>query len=795
MSYRHFISVAVAGPMRRTFAYRLPEVLGTLSPGQRLLVPFGNGRKVGFYLGRADSVPSGVEIREVVKLLDVESYLPPDLFSFCHWMAEYYFANPADTLACALPSSMKSSAAVRYRWAAPPAQLPEDVRAYCKPGKMLSAATLGALYRSGKETIRTLVRTGAIEEVWEQSSDEESRQISGYRLSDGADLSTLAKSGKPAPMAFDGVKSRAELSLLGWSDHYVNKARRLNLIEPVFAAKGGLLDFIKARPEVRAIQLNDEQHRVVETVKESLALGFKPFLLHGITGSGKTIVYCHLAQELIKREKTILVLTPEIALSGATLAYFRGFFGDRVTVIHSAMTDRERLESWQGIRKGKYQIVVGPRSAIFAPLQNIGLIIVDEEHDGSYKQDDPSPRFHGRDSAIMRAKINNIPVLLGSASPSVESYHNARIGRYQLLELTQRPGEAVLPSVRIVDMRSEGAKGEMPFVSITLKKEIEKRLTADQQVILFLNRRGYAPMLRCNDCGHTPRCPQCNIRLTYHKVGHRLTCHYCGYIRANYDSCDACDGTRILYMGAGTQKVEEALPKLFAHAKAIRLDSDSAAGRVSAHRILTSFAQREYNLLLGTQMVTKGLDMPNVSLVGVLSADIGADFPDFRASEKTFARLLQVAGRSGRADIRGEVLLQTFSPESELITDAARQDFKSFFTRELASREESHYPPFVRVTNIILSGAAEAQVEQATLDFSERLKGHIANAKLSAQVLGPAPCPLYLLRKSYRRHLIIKTNQQVGFTRMLTEWESAESRFKLPAAVKVTVDIDPDDMM
>jgi primosomal protein N' (replication factor Y) len=795
MSYRHFISVAVAGPMRRTFAYRLPEVLGTLSPGQRLLVPFGNGRKVGFYLGRADSVPSGVEIREVVKLLDVESYLPPDLFSFCHWMAEYYFANPADTLACALPSSMKSSATVRYRWAATLAQLPEDVRAYCKPGKMLSAATLGALYRSGKETIRTLVRTGAIEEVWEQSSDEESRQISGYRLSDGANLSTLVKSGKSAPMPFDGVKSRAELSLLGWSDHYVNKARRLNLIEPVFAAKGGLLDFIKARPEVRAIQLNDEQHRVVETVKESLARGFKPFLLHGITGSGKTIVYCHLAQELIKREKTILVLTPEIALSGATLAYFRGFFGDRVTVIHSAMTDRERLESWQGIRKGKYQIVVGPRSAIFAPLQNIGLIIVDEEHDGSYKQDDPSPRFHGRDSAIMRAKINNIPVLLGSASPSVESYHNARIGRYQLLELTQRPGEAVLPSVRIVDMRSEGAKGEMPFVSITLKKEIEKRLTADQQVILFLNRRGYAPMLRCNDCGHTPRCPQCNIRLTYHKVGHRLTCHYCGYIRANYDSCDACDGTRILYMGAGTQKVEEALPKLFAHAKAIRLDSDSAAGRVSAHRILTSFAQREYNLLLGTQMVTKGLDMPNVSLVGVLSADIGADFPDFRASEKTFARLLQVAGRSGRADIRGEVLLQTFSPESELITDAARQDFKSFFTRELASREESHYPPFVRVTNIILSGAAEAQVEQATLDFSERLKGHIANAKLSAQVLGPAPCPLYLLRKSYRRHLIIKTNQQVGFTRMLTEWESAESRFKLPAAVKVTVDIDPDDMM
>ena len=794
MTSRNLITVAVAGPMRRTFAYRLPDDLGPLRPGQRLLVPFGKGRKVGFYLGKAEAVPAGIEVRDVIKLLDEDSYLRPDLFSFCLWMADYYFANPADALACALPSSMKSSATARYRWAMNPSQVPDGIRALCKPEKMISAATLRTLHQYGKDAIRKLLRTGAIEEVWEQTSDEESRQISGYRLTDSADLLTLAKASKPPP-PFDGVKSRADLAILGWSDYYFTKARRLNLIEPVFSFKGNVLDFIKARPEVRSIKLNDEQRSVVEIVKQSLAFGFKPFLLHGITGSGKTIVYCHLAQELIKQNKTILVLTPEIALSGATLAYFRGFFGDLVTVIHSAMTDRERLESWQGIRKGKYQIVVGPRSAIFAPLQNIGLIIVDEEHDGSYKQDDPAPRFHGRDSAIMRAKINNVPVLLGSASPSVESYHNARTGRYQLLELTKRPGEAVLPSVRIIDMRSEGAKGEMPFVSITLKKEIEKRLAADQQVILFLNRRGYAPMLRCNDCGHTPRCPQCNIRLTYHKVGHRLTCHYCGYIRANYDACDACDGTRILYMGAGTQKVEEALPKLFAHAKAIRLDSDSAAGRVSAHRILTSFAQREYNLLLGTQMVTKGLDMPNVSLVGVLSADIGADFPDFRASEKTFARLLQVAGRSGRADIRGEVLLQTFSPESELITDAARQDYQSFFARELASRQESHYPPFVRVTNIILSGAEEVQLEQVALDLSERLKVHITQAKLSAQVLGPAPCPLYLLRKSYRRHLIVKTNQQVAFTRMLTEWESAESRFKLPAAVKITVDIDPDDMM
>ncbi len=795
MSSPTLIQVAVVGPMRRTFTYSLPPEVGPLAPGQRILVPFGNRKKIGYYLGPAQPLPPGIRPRDVIKPLDEQSYFNPDLFSFCVWMADYYFANPADALACALPASLKNATSVRFRWVSQSPLVPETFRALGKPGQMISAAVLKKLHAAGSDTVRKLIRAGAIEEVWDKGPDEESLKISGYRMTESAELSALAKKGKPSPAPFDGVRSKAELLTLGWSDHYIAKARQLHFIEPLFAAKSGLLDFIKPRPEVRAIRLNDEQRNVVDTVNASLADGFKTFLLHGITGSGKTIVYCHLAEKVIERKKTVLVLTPEIALSGATLAYFRGFFGDRVTVIHSAMTDRERLESWQGIRKGKYQIVVGPRSAIFAPLPQIGLIIVDEEHDGSYKQDDPAPRFHGRDSAIMRAKINKVPVILGSASPSVESYHNARSGRYQLLELTQRPGDAVLPEVRIIDMRTEGARGEMPFVSITLKRAIEKRIAADQQVILFLNRRGYSPMLRCGECGHIPACPQCNIRLTYHKVGNRLTCHYCGYVRANYDRCDGCDGTRILYMGAGTQKVEESLPKLFEHARTIRLDSDSAAGRVSAHRILTSFALREYNLLLGTQMVTKGLDMPNVSLVGVLSADIGADLPDFRASEKTFARLLQVAGRSGRADIKGEVLLQTYAPESELIGDAARQDYRSFFSRELESRKECSYPPFVRVTNIILSGPEEDSLERAALSFSEQLRLRIKQAKVAADILGPAPCPLYFLRKSYRRHLIVKTNQQVALVRMLTEWENAEARFKLPSAVKITVDIDPDDMM
>ncbi len=795
MSSEPLITVAIAGPMRRAFTYALPPELGALTKGQRLLVPFGKGRKLGYYLGSAEKPPESVTIKQVIKTLDEESFFSPELFAFCHWMADYYFANPADVLACALPSMLKSAVEVKYRWAEQTLPVPNSLFSFYKPGKKISAATLQAIHRTGKTAFRKLLKDSIIEEIWEGDSSEDTRRVIGYRMREDADISGLAAKGKTPPHLFGGEKTRVALKELGWSEHYLGKAIKLGLVIPIEAKESHPLDFIKGREEVRQIRLTDEQQNVADAVRPALTSGFKTFLLHGITGSGKTIVYCHLAQSVVDSDKTVLVLTPEIALSGATLAYFRGFFGDRVTVIHSAMTDRERLESWRGIRGRKYRIVVGPRSAIFAPLPDLGLIIVDEEHDGSYKQDEPSPRFHGRDSAIMRAKQNNIPVLLGSASPSIESYYHAQQGRYQLLELTQRPGDAVLPEVRIIDMRTEGAKGEASFVSLPLKREVEKRISADHQVILFLNRRGYSPMLRCGDCGHIPHCPHCNIRMTYHKVGHRLTCHYCGHIRSNYDTCDQCGGTRILYMGAGTQKVEETIPKLFEGAKTIRLDSDSAGGRISAHRILNSFAQREFNLLLGTQMVTKGLDMPNVSLVGVLSADSGVDLPDFRSSEKTFARLLQVAGRSGRAGIRGEVIFQTYAPESPLIGDASRQDYRSFFARELQSRRECDYPPFVRLTNIIFSSEEESSLESVALDYHASLKARLAQAGIAAQLLGPHPCPLYFLRKQFRRHLIIKTNQQVQLGRMLTQWESEETRFKLPNNVKIVIDIDPDDMM
>ena len=787
-----YATVAVSGPLRRSFTYRIPDHIGTIRPGRRVLVPFGRAQKVGFFIEQTEP-PAGIQVKNISRLLDEASYFEPELFEFCRWMAEYYFANPADCFASAVPSILKTHRSAGLVWGpAPPAYLPRSFTKLVKPGKKLSRQTIQKLQSLG--LFARLVKDGVLVEDWPVGQAERRERVSGFKLADPGRWSEHYSSKRFHPETFDGVKSRAELKDSGWSDYQIRKAVKDAMLEPVYS-EGAVLDFIRPREDVRHLQLNDEQREAVSHVIRSLDGGFTSFLLHGVTGSGKTLVYCHICRELLKAGRSALVLTPEIALSGTTLAYFRGFFGDEVTVIHSAVTERERMESWRGIRAGKYKIVVGPRSAIFAPLPNPGLIIIDEEHDSSYKQTSPSPRFHGRDAAIMRAKINDIPVLLGSASPSMESYHHTRTGHYRLLTLTQRPAGATLPEVQVVDLRTERLRGDLQYLSYPLKKEVERRLDQQEQVILYLNRRGHSPMLKCAGCGHVPKCPRCQVNLTYHRVGSKLSCHYCGHLAASYDTCEHCQGQEFLYLGVGTQKVEENLPRLFAKARAVRLDSDSAGGRKKAHIILSDFARHQSNLLLGTQMVTKGLDLPGVTLVGVLSADLALDLPDFRASEKAFAKLLQVAGRSGRAGKAGEVLIQTFYPDSQVIKDAARQDYPGFYEREIASRQALSYPPFSRLVNIVLSAPDEAKVEQAAWSFREKLTRQFRSAGITGDIMGPAPCPLYYLRGHYRRQVLCKTTQVVRLVKTLTAWEEQSPRFGIPSRVNISVDVDPDDMM
>ncbi|MEA3297491.1 MAG: primosomal protein N' [candidate division Zixibacteria bacterium] len=787
--------IAVTGPLRRSFIYHIPESIGPLEPGQRLLVPFGRMRKVGYYLRQAQP-PQGIELKAIIKTVDNISYFDPLLFRFCSWIADYYFANPADCLSAALPSVLKGTRTVRYIWQSCPDWLSESIKLLCKPYRPLVRKAL-TIIKKERGLLNRLLREGAITEDWSAAPIQPGKKLSGMRAAEAEIWREHFQSRRIQQPLFDGVRTRAKLKENGWTEYQIREALKGKALLPVYRDEGyrSIMDFVESRDDVRAIHLNKEQQTVLDKLRSFSTGKFQPTLLHGVTGSGKTIVYCHLCQDILAKGKSALILTPEIALAGTTLSYFRGFFGDLVTVIHSAMTERERLESWRGIRSGRFRIVVGPRSAIFAPLPDPGLIIVDEEHDPSYKQNDPAPRFHGRDAAIMRGRISDVPVVLGTASPSLESYQNVQSGRYRLLRLTERPGGATLPVVHLVDMRKERLRGDLPFFSFPLKRQIEEQLTENKQVILFLNRRGHSPQLKCSACGEVPQCPNCLINLTYHKIGRKLTCHYCGYVRTDYDHCPHCQGSDFMYLGAGTQKVEEALPRLFPDARVSRLDSDSASGRKRAYQILSDFAAKKNNLLLGTQMVTKGLDFPDVTLVGVLSADLSLDLPDFRASERTFARLLQVAGRSGRSSSPGEVLIQTYYPESDIINDAARQDYESFFKREIESRRALSFPPFSHLVGFTLSGMDEKKLEKTSLDFRKRLSKRLERNGLKVELLGPAPCPLYHLRGKYRRHLFAKTQQIVKFVRMLTEWENDEARFKLPSSIKLTVDVDPSDMM
>ena len=436
----NYAEIAIPGPLKKTFSYRIPDDFEELSPGQRILVPFGTSRKIGFYLGIAKP-PQNFTIKPVSKVIDKHSLFKPELFKLCLWMSEYYFANPADCLVAALPTIFKKNKQASYTWATlTPELIPEKIQSIYIAGKNIKKTDIQKMNDIDKKLLSTLIGQQVIIEYWADEADIKRQTLSGYKIKDLSIWQDFYKNKKNSPEPYDGLKDKKEMLDIGWTNYQITQAIKNSLIIPVYSENNGpLLDFIKPKKDLSELKLNDEQKTVVQKVISS-ASGFKPFLIHGVTGSGKTIVYCHICQSILKQGKSALVLTPEIALTSTTLAYFRGFFGDKVTVIHSAMTEKERLESWQGIRNGKYKIVVGPRSAIFAPLPDPGVIIVDEEHDSSYKQDEPTPRFHGRDCAIMRAKINNIPVVLGSASPSLESYYNATQNRYELLQLTKRPG-------------------------------------------------------------------------------------------------------------------------------------------------------------------------------------------------------------------------------------------------------------------------------------------------------------------------------------------------------------------
>ncbi len=821
------INLAVVGPYQNYFTYRArPEDIHNLQPGCRFLAPFGSNLKVGFFVG-FQSQPVTHKLRYVKERIDTFSPFPAHLFEFCLWLADYYYAGFGETLAAALPGTGRR-----------------------RPKLDLAVIDRGLLekidpdYPPARELMRKLLRHGSVREEliardknlvglmrqWIEMGavalryyvKNTRRKILGYRLNaDSLSKETGSSSDdKIARLNSDIIYTKTELlEQMGFSDYRLNKFLKARVLEKVFDESGvSDLTTYPIRHELPDMALLDGQQQALDSIIPAVEAGdFVPFLLFGVTGSGKTLVYCHAARKALERGGSALVLVPEIALSGLLLSSFAAFFGDKVAVMHSGLSLNERLAIREKIASGEIRVVIGPRSAIFAPLKNPRLIIVDEEHDPSYKQDDPAPRYHGRDAAVMLARTAACPVILGSASPSAESYHNAVTGRYRMLMLNQRPKSGYrMPTIRTLDMKSEKISGDCSFLSYQLKLETEKRIADGGQVIYYLNRRGFSPRLKCRDCGEVPSCPDCGVTLTYHKAGRQLKCHFCDRVEPAPDFCPQCHSAEFIYIGAGTQRVEENLARIFSNrdeataVKAVRIDSDKTASK-SGRLILGDFAEERYNLLVGTQMVTKGLDFPGVTLVGVLSADIGLDMPDFRAAEKTYSRLLQVAGRAGRGDKEGLVLIQTYYTGHPAIQHLADGIYAPFIEAVIEERRQLFYPPFSRLINITLAGEDEKLLEKQALQFRIKLEEHLAGVNPARRpdqetpepkqtstafhLLGPAPAPMYKLRGNFRRRLIVKTTSVKKIVARLRQWETTDSNFGLSSKVRAIIDVDPVNMM
>ncbi len=536
--------------------------------------------------------------------------------------------------------------------------------------------------------------------------------------------------------------------------------------------------------------LSEEQQRAVDAVKKEMLAARRPCLLHGITGSGKTFVYIELAKEALAAGKGVIILVPEISLTPQTIRRFREALGPVMTVIHSRMSDGERRDSLEELVTGRKRVVVGVRSVVLAPMENMGLIIVDEEHDAGYKQSDIDPRYNARDVAVMRAHFQQALAVLGSATPSFESYHNALTGKYLLVQLTQRFGIARLPGVEIVDMAQEHCENNWTLLSRLLHRRITETLENGRQVILLLNRRGFSTFLICKNCGHTYACPNCSVNLTYHKTSIDLKCHQCGFSEPAPQTCPKCRGEQIKFKGTGIQKAEEYLREQFPQARILRMDQDTTRRKGAHIEILEQFASKESDILLGTQMVAKGLNFPGVALVGVLQADIGLHFPDFRATEKTFQLLSQVAGRAGREDAGGEVIIQTYFPCEAGILAARDHDFIGFFTREIENRRELGYPPFGRLLRIVVIGEKEESVQAEIGKIARAIKSRLPS---QSGMLGPAPAVFSRLNNKFRYSLLLKS-QSVKSVQEIAGY-IRKNMPKPPQGIRVVFDVDPVNML
>ncbi|MGI9627182.1 MAG: replication restart helicase PriA [Longimicrobiales bacterium] len=778
------VAVALPLPLRQTFTYGLE---GTVpSPGTRVMVPFRNGVEVGWILGPGTQVP---KVRGVLTVLDDRPSITPDLLTLAEWIAKYYVAPLGQVLKAMLPAPMVD----RSRDMLVPlrARRPEDVLtereaqvlAYVgtRPG---GVSSVGVRRSVGKgplwPPIRSLEAKGLLGHVTVPPKDakprtrrmislsrqigtlEELDQVFGSARRQREAYELVVSSGGDVPLSalLEGGFSRSVVA--GMVDKGVVHVG----VEEVSR------DPFQGRPQKEQPKLTPtpDQAGVTSRLLGGLGTG-KTFLLHGVTGSGKTLVYVNVLRQVLEQGQGGIVLVPEIALTPQTVERFRAAFGDLIAVLHSGLSGGERFDAWRALRDGSKRIAIGARSAVFAPVRDLGVVLVDEEHDGSYKQSE-APRYNARDVGVVRAQKAGALCVLGSATPSLESWSNARSGKYELLSLPDRVGGGVLPEVHVVDLRktssgdarvsaSGGHSGtdsmsdpmSDKILSGPLRKALGQRLDRGEQAVILLNRRGYAAFSLCQDCGGVMTCIHCSVSMTYHRGRRTMVCHHCGHQEAPPTRCTACGSDRLSLKGLGTEQVERVTQEVFPEARIARMDVDTTGGKWAHQEILDRVGNGSVDILLGTQMIAKGLDFPNVTLVGVINADVGLHMPDFRATERTFQLLAQVAGRAGRGALSGEVIIQTYVPEHYAIRAAVGHDYLGFVQRELKVRADPAYPPHVRMARVVVSSPVQVDALAAGEGLGDWLKARLPPG---VSLLGPAPAPIERLHGRYRWHVLLR---------------------------------------
>lgn len=786
-----------------TFDYIIPiRLQSMIQIGMRVIVPFGPRTIQGYVMKITDQPDSNIDInklKEIKEIQDIKPELTEELIQFTEWYNNYFVTKRISMLEVMLPSAIKAKYTKVFSIEDTNA-LPETLA-----GKFDSSghyAFKAAQQNDDLTQIAPLLKQGIVSEVTLLSQNVNKKKQRAICVVEGFNydsvLNSLEKSKKQYELyAFlldeqHRIVLLKDIEAMGYSKSSVDTLIRKGFVEKYDAV-------VERDPfETRVFEqdvkqhLTSDQQRAFEAISEKIHAHEQcTYLLHGVTGSGKTEVYLQTIEEVLNLNRQAMMLVPEIALTPQMVLRFKRRFGDEVAVLHSGLSKGERYDEWQKIRDGKARVSVGARSSVFAPFKNLGMIIIDEEHESSYKQED-YPRYHARDIAQWRSEYHQCPLILGSATPSLESFARAEKGVYELLSLPNRINQQALPEVEIVDMREELNSGNRSMFSNQLRDAIQQRLDNQEQIVLFLNRRGYASFMLCRDCGHVPQCPNCDISLTYHKSTDQLKCHYCGHQEVPPNQCPNCESEHIRQMGTGTQRVEELLQEAFQEARIIRMDVDTTSRKGAHEKLLNDFGSGKGDILLGTQMIAKGLDFPNITLVGVLNADTMLNLPDFRASERTYQLLTQVAGRAGRHEKEGQVLIQTYNPDHYAIKDVQENDYTAFFQKEMNYRKIGKYPPYFFLINFTIAHKEMKKVMEASKHIHKILLQHLTDKAL---VLGPSPAALSRINNEYRFQILVKYKREPALHEALKYLDDYYHDQYLKEKLSLKIDIAPQMMM